>query len=192
MTSALTSAFWEDGYQLVDGLLDESKIALASASMNLSSERGDMLHRSDPMVLNADDEYSPVIGDMLLSHCRAAIEEVVGEPLVESHAYWRIYRAGGVMKRHKDRPACEVSATITIESEDGAPDWPISIKDLKGHEKAVTIKPGAGLVYQGHKVEHWRDALPDGAHKQLFMFYVLRDGDFTQHAFDQTDGRKPK
>ena len=39
--------FWENGYQLVEGLLDESKLALASAAIDHSSASGLTKLRTD-------------------------------------------------------------------------------------------------------------------------------------------------
>ena len=173
---------------MVEGLLDRSKIDLAIAAMDDASKSGRMLHRDDPSVVNADDEYSPLIGEMLLRHCKPALEEVVGKPLVPSHAYWRIYRRGGVMSRHKDRAACEVSVSVTIGSEPDIGGWPLSIRDLNGKEHSLDIPVGAGVAYQGHKIEHWRDALEAEAHRQMFLFYVIEGGEFSEHAGDAKDG----
>jgi hypothetical protein len=179
--------FGENGYQLVEGLLDESKLALASAAIDHSSASGLTKLRTDKAVGHAEDEYSPRIGDMLLEHCRPAVEKVVGRELVSSYAYWRIYREGGVMMRHKDRAASEVAVSISLGAEPGTPAWPLCIQDLHGTEMAVTIPRGAGLVYQGHAVEHWREPLEKGAHKQLFIFYVFKHGEFAAHAGDKID-----
>ncbi|QUL38313.1 hypothetical protein [Erythrobacter sp. JK5] len=183
----MTLPFWEDGYQLVEGLLDQDKLALASAAMDHSSASGLTKLRTDPAVGHAEDEYSPRIGDMLLAHCQPAIEAVVGRALIGSYAYWRIYREGGVMQRHRDRAASEVAVSIGIGTEPGTPDWPLRIQDLHGKEMAIVIPPGAGLVYQGHAIEHWRDRLDTGAQRQLFIFYVFKDGEFANHAGDRIE-----
>ncbi|MEL7730457.1 hypothetical protein AAG612_13060 [Citromicrobium bathyomarinum] len=181
------SQFWDGGYTLVEGLLDETKLDFATRAIDASDRQGVMRRRTDPFLELADDEYSPVFGEILLRHCRPRIEAVIGRPLLETCAYWRIYRAGSLLQPHRDRVACEISATLTISSEPEGQAWPIFVEDLHGTEVPVTIPPGSGLVYQGAKVKHWREPLPSGSHRQLLLHYVLKDGRFRDHVFDKRD-----
>ncbi len=179
------TAFWDQGYAIVDDVLDQSKLDLVSAAMDISSRNGATLERADGCVTKAEDEYSPVAGEMLLRHCRGAFEAVIGRELVETCAYWRIYHRGAALQRHKDRTACEISVTLPIGMEPEDSMWPIWIKDLHGNPQSIELRPGAGLVYQGHKVEHWREPLTAQSQKQLLFHYILKDGEFTEHALDE-------
>ncbi len=181
----MTSNFWNQGYAIVDGLLDQSKLNLVSAAMDVSSRNGATLERADGCVTKAEDEYSPVAGELLLRHCRAVFEEAIGRELVETCAYWRIYHHGAALGRHKDRAACEVSVTLPIATRPENTMWPIWIKDLQGNPKSIELQPGAGLIYQGHRIEHWREPLEAQSQKQLLFHYILKDGEFTDHALDK-------
>ena len=46
-----------------------------------------------------------------------------GLQLYHTYSYARAYKKGDILKRHKDRPSCEISTTINLG---GAP-WPIFI-----------------------------------------------------------------
>lgn len=181
----VTSAFWDRGYAIVDDVLDQSKLDLISAAMDLSSRSGATFERADQCVTNAEDEYSPFAGEMLLRHCRTAFETIIGRELIETCAYWRIYHQGAALERHKDRAACEVSVSLPIGTEPEKAMWPLEIKDLRGEHRSIKLRPGSGLLYQGHKIEHWREPLTSQSQKQLLFHYVLKDGEFTDQALDQ-------
>ena len=42
------------------------------------------------------------------------MREITGLNLKPTYSYWRLYKTGDVLKRHKDRPSCEVSTTLCL------------------------------------------------------------------------------
>ena len=66
-----------------------------------------------------------------------------GMDLVPTYSYTRLYEKGNILKRHKDRPSCEVSTTLHL----GGDPWPIFLDpsgaDLLLMKKKRFIKPGA-------------------------------------------------
>ena len=42
------------------------------------------------------------------------IEEVIGEEILPSYTYSRLYLNGNELKKHIDRPSCEISLTIQL------------------------------------------------------------------------------
>lgn len=185
--AVLKSDFWNRGYAVVEGLLDQAKLDFASNAIGATAAKGTMRKRDDDCVRRAYDEYSPVFGEILLRHCRPMIEAAIGRELLESYAYWRIYHKGAELMPHMDRAACEISVTLTIASDPEGDIWPILVEDLEGNEVPIRIAPGSGLVYQGSRVRHWRKPLQATAQKQLLLHYVLKDGLFADHAFDKRD-----
>ncbi|MGB3471865.1 MAG: hypothetical protein WBA51_13670 [Erythrobacter sp.] len=180
----MSNDFWERGYCLIEDCLDRSKLDLANASLSHAMEHFPMRERNAGCVFKARDEYSPAIGEMLLRYCQPVFEEAVGRKLLESFAYWRVYSEGAELKPHTDRVGCEISATITIDRDPIDLDWPIMVKDIQDNERAVSLKPGTALLYQGHKVPHWRLPFTGFSQKQLLFHYVLADGEFAERTFD--------
>jgi hypothetical protein len=110
------------------------------------------------------------------------MEEVTGLHLLPTYAYARIYRAGAILEKHKDRPACEVSATLLVGTNQDET-WPLFIEGEK-----IIQRPGEMAVYRGCEVEHWREPMtgPDDAfHVQLFVHYVDADGPYSMCAGDK-------
>lgn len=184
----MASQFWDLGYEVVEGLIEPAHIAMSSKAMELAFGKGTMRTRDSGYVHGGEDEYGPVVGELLLRHCRPAVEAVVGRELIESYAYWRIYKPGAELLKHKDRPGSEIAVSITIEADPAEAIWPIMLEDIEGQTSSLTLKPGSGVIYRGHKVPHWREKLKSGSQKQLMLFYVLKDGKFTDLVYDGRDG----
>jgi len=111
------------------------------------------------------------------------IEHVVGEELVPTYAYARLYSNGDILKKHIDRPACEVSVTIQLgRSHHYA--WPIYIGGQR-----FDLGEGDGVIYPGHDIEHWRDVCdgPEGYYSgQVFLHFVRKNGLFVSEVGDNT------
>ena len=53
------------------------------------------------------------------------MQKETGLELIPTYSYARIYKKGDILKRHKDRPSCEISTTLNL----GGDPWPIFIDD---------------------------------------------------------------
>ena len=113
--------------------------------------------------------YAPMITEGLLLQMQPQIEEIVGEALFPTYSYARIYWNGAYMKKHTDRPQCEVSVSLTI-SADTTP-WPLI---FNGHE--LDINPGDMVVYKGTELSHWRAKYRGTEQTQVMLHYVFQNG----------------
>ena len=89
--------------------------------------------------------------------------------LCPTYSYWRMYTKFSDLKKHKDRPSCEISVTAMIGS-DGTP-WPIFIGD-----KEIKLNDGDAVIYLGCEVEHYRNEFQGDWHAQVFFHYVDKNG----------------
>jgi hypothetical protein len=80
-----------------------------------------------------------------------------------------MYTVNADLKKHKDRPACEVSVTVMIGS-DGTK-WPIY---MDGTE--LNLEPGDAAIYLGCEIEHWREKFKGDWQAQTFLHYVDKNG----------------
>ena len=117
------------------------------------------------------------------------MEEHSGLKLYPTYNYFRIYNKASILKRHTDRPECEISITINL-GYDGKYSWPICIKDNNDKEHSVELAPGDGLIYHGCDNEHWREPADDRVicQSQLFVHYVDQDGPYEDRIFDEKKG----
>ena len=139
------------------------------------------------------------------SEIRLILERVIGRKLYNTYYYDRFYFPGQELKKHTDRPACEISVTIHI-STNIKESWPIWIKTpdtfedktmkiASGENRFVHLEAGDGMVYKGCERPHWRDPMPglleskinkDESlyYHQIFFHYVLQDGIRAHYAWD--------
>lgn len=114
------------------------------------------------------------------------IEETIGKRLNHTYYFDRFYYDGQELKRHADRPACQISVTIHIKSTDGN-DWPFYIQSPDGRQLSYVLSPGDAVIYKGTECAHWREPLKTGYddyYHQIFMHYVLQDGHYVEYSFD--------
>jgi hypothetical protein len=109
------------------------------------------------------------------------VSEILGEPVLPTYVYSRIYEQGNVLVRHVDRPACEISLTLNLRKN---ADWPIYIERPDGTAVAVELEPGDAVMYMGCEAPHWREAFNGSQYLQVFMHYVRANGDKAWSFFD--------
>lgn len=139
-------------------------------------------------------KYADPFMEMLLIELLPTIEELTELELLPTYSYYRIYEPGDVLKKHTDRPSCEISVTMCCGynyenmSEDFS--WPIWIKN-NDTDIPLELKPGEGAIYRGCEVEHWRDMFiaPEGSwQQQVFLHYVDKNGPYTDRLWDGRPG----
>lgn len=132
----------------------------------------------------SDAVYGDIEFDQLLEKFCQPLSGIIGKKLLPTYSYARIYRPGEVLKKHKDRPACEISATLTL-GYDAKNVWPIFFDENK--EVPVDLQIGEMAVYKGCDILHWRTAFKGKWHVQVFLHYVDANGPYKDHVLD---GRK--
>ena len=125
--------------------------------------------------------------EALLEALRAPFSAHCGVELVPTYAFGRVYQRGEVLHKHRDRPACEYSLTMTLGYSGDAP-WPIFTSPHPGGSEATAwhILPGQALAYPGCAVWHWREPLAMDWQAQMFFHFVDANG---PHAAQKFDGR---
>ena len=93
------------------------------------------------------------------------VEKESNLKLYPTYAYWRYYVFGVTLKKHTDRPSCEVSITACIKKYDK---WPLIIED-----KILELEEGDALLYAGCEQIHGRPGVYKGeGMAQVFLHYV--------------------
>jgi len=121
--------------------------------------------------------YDDALMNVFLDKKLEFIQNETNLKIYPTYAYWRYYVFGAFLKKHTDRPACEISVTACIKKYD---DWSIFIKNKK-----FNIEEGDAVLYAGHEVEHWRPGIYKGEGlAQVFLHYVDKNGKYSHHAYD--------
>ena len=124
--------------------------------------------------------------DSLLEQLTSSIEKATGKSLYPTYAYARWYAPGDELKIHKDRPSCEISATINLGFEGGQ--WPIYVGHNKDKTDArqINMNVGDAVIYRGMDVYHWREKYVEGKWQaQVFVHYVETDGPNAEYKYDK-------
>ena len=124
----------------------------------------------DTQVKGTFNMYGDPATDTLLKNIKPLMEKKTGLKLIETYSYCRVYKKGDILKRHKDRPSCEISTTLNL----GGDSWPIYLDPTgKENKKGIKIdlKQGDMLIYSGCDLEHWREAFKGKSCVQVFLHY---------------------
>jgi len=206
-------SFEKNGYLFISGLVVNPELLYCPPPLN---ENGDRLTgqlnfiRKDKFTYVPDEKqvngslarYNVPMYKQLHYLVRKQVEKSLGMDLLPTYFYDRFYYVGQQLKRHSDRPACEVSVTLQISTNSENP-WPIWFNRPDGSDGYVVMKNGDAAVYKGCEREHWRDPLEskynrmqrrlrkvrkmqdDTYHHQIFLHYVNSQGPFVHFANDR-------
>jgi len=165
---------------------------LETARLNYYDENGIQYNEdidgtfTDSQALGDFSKYGDPIMDTLLSLSLEQMQTLTGKELVPTYSYHRLYTTGTELKRHSDRPSCEISTTIClgydVSNVDANTypdwDWPMFVKENSGNEIPVHMKPGDMIIYRGCELEHWREPFWGKNHAQLFLHYNEKNGPY--------------
>ena len=180
--SANPRTFEKDGYQVIRGALSQELCSFVSAYYRLLKDNN-YLQYNDGQVEKGYAAYGIPISEVLLGMLTPLVAETAGVPLHPTYSYSRLYLKGAELEPHKDRPSCEISATLTVGFRAPAI-WPIFVKSRDDRDIPVDLAPGDFLVYQGAELSHWRETFVGDWHLQIFLHYVRQGGDFDAFKFD--------
>jgi hypothetical protein len=166
---------------------------------NITYDNGSLGTWTDKQVPNTYSHYADMVMETLLMKVLPKMQQETGLELIPTYSYARIYKKGDILRRHKDRPSCEISTTLNL----GGNPWPIFI-DGTGANNVIDeykniVKPGAPegtkvlldvgdmLVYSGCELEHWREPFDGDICGQVFLHYNHVNGPFAEK--NKFDGR---
>jgi hypothetical protein len=165
---------------------------------NITYDTGLLGTWTDKQVPNTFSCYADFAMETLMMKVRPKMQQETGLQLIPTYSYARIYKNGDILKRHKDRPSCEISCTLNL----GGDPWPIFIDGTGANnvinEEQNLIKPNAPegtkvllevgdmLVYSGCELEHWREPFEGENCGQVFLHYNHVYGPFAdKNRFDK-------
>ena len=154
---------------------------------------------TDKQVPNTYSHYADMVMETLLMKVLPIMKKETGLKLIPTYSYARVYKKGDILRRHKDRPSCEISTTLNL----GGDPWPIFI-DGTGADSVideykqihkpnapegtkVLLEVGDMLVYSGCELEHWREPFDGNICGQVFLHYNHVNGPFA--GTNMFDGR---
>ena len=179
--------FKDKGYvHLKDFLHKDSCKELANELKRLVNEKKTIKDEQCP---KSEAIHGTVTFDKLLEDLTPHFEQASGLKLFPTYSYARLYNSQDEeLKVHRDRPACEISASLTLDFEGDV--WPIfmGINEDKSNATEVKMEIGDAVMYRGCDIYHWREAYKEGKWQaQVFLHYVDQNGPHAEWKYDKRE-----
>lgn len=127
----------------------------------------------------------PLIETILAKSCEP-LSDLSGVHLLPQYSYTRLYMEKDELKIHRDRPSCEISATLSLGIPDGDDINPIFFSNSEDETDSIEIKlnPGDLCLYRGCDLYHWRPPFKNKWYLQAFLHYVDKNGPYKDQLYD--------
>ena len=177
---------WSKNYTVIPGFLDSCSAKELSDEFRAFADREGLTGDSQTEESQSVYNYLPFL-EILCQKC-PEVSIAIGETVLPTYTYARVYKNGAVLEGHTDRNACEISLTVNL---DGDQEWPIWIETPDGKEVRVSLNPGDAMIYLGCTARHWREEYKGDWYTQCFLHYVRSRGDKVHAVFDSETKNKP-
>ena len=138
---------------------------------------------ADPQIPNTPAFSCDYVMENLSDFLLPKIESAAGMKLLPTYTYFRVYKAGDILKKHRDRPSCEISISMSLRKKGKI--WPIYINNTD-----IMLEEGDAVLYRGCEVVHWREPYTEGTKlAQAFLHYVDANGPYTEWKNNKTPGK---
>lgn len=164
-------------YKVIKNFIPKFKAIQLANQFEEHCEKNNL--QGDDQVKNSRALYNYIPFVELLTHKVAEVSEILGESVLPTYSYARVYKNGSLLKNHKDRPSCEISLTVHLN---GDKEWPIYFGGAK--RQYVTLEPGDAILYLGTEIYHGRDEYDGENYTQCFLHYVRSNGEYSNNYFD--------
>jgi len=200
LDNEISNFFKENGYVKIENFLNSEILNLLYSYVKNESLRLSYIKKNninyenfknfygtfdDEQALGDFSRYGSLIFDTLLENSLNQMEYFTGKNLIPTYSYHRLYTTNTDLKKHIDRPSCEISTTLCLGYDISNIDknfypnynWPMFVKK-NNKETPIYLNPGDMLVYKGHEIEHWREPFLGINHAQVFLHYNEKNGKF--------------
>ena len=144
--------------------------------------------QGDPQAQNSHSMYNFMPFLRLLVGRVSQVSEVLGEEVLPTYTYARVYKDNSELLKHRDRPACEISLTLNLSKDT---DWPIHFQRPDNSETSIELESGDAVMYLGCQADHWREKFNGQECVQLFLHYVRSHGSKSWAYFDKQQQQEP-
>tara|TARA_R100000664_G_scaffold30113_1_gene42406 strand:- start:4809 stop:5372 length:564 start_codon:yes stop_codon:yes gene_type:complete len=164
-------------YKLVKNFLTKEEVDIAKKYIlirhRFNRDSFDFVQNNNCDTSFYDDPFC----EALLYNKLKLMEKETGLQLFPTYSFSRVYSYNADLKKHKDRPSCEISVTVMFGS-DGT-EWPIYMEG-----KPINMEAGDACIYLGCDLLHERKPFEGDWHAQCFLHYVDQNGPFAKYKYD--------
>lgn len=177
--------FEEKGYVYLDNVISKELCGDLTKRLFELKEKGELVQ--DEQCPLSWSVYGDPALDSILAELAPALSKQLGIELYPTYTYARLYQPGEELKRHIDRPSCEISGTLTLGFDPDSRLWPLYFSkdpdDLIG--KPVDIGIGDLVMYRGNELTHWRPKYKGKWQTQVFFHFVDANGPHKDWKYDK-------
>lgn len=170
----------ENNYIVLPNFISKERASNLSFEFLTHCKENDL--GGDEQAPNSYSKYNYISFLELLCEKTPEISSAIGESVLPTYNYARVYKNGSELVRHTDRDACEISVTLHLHGDSA---WPIWIETPSGEQRSIDLNPGDAMIYLGRIAPHWRDSYGGEYYTQVFLHYVRSRGDCSYAYFDK-------
>ncbi len=176
----MNSELLKNNYLIVPKFIEPQHAAQLEKEFFITDEIFDF--DGDEQAPNSSAVYNYLPALELLANKTPEVSKLIGETVLPTYVYARIYREDSTLFKHTDRPGCEISMTLHLGSDKP---WAIWIETPEGENRCVNLNPGDAMLYLGCIAPHWRDKYEGNEYTQFFLHYVRSRGMCSPAYFDK-------
>jgi len=172
----------ENNYIVVPNFIEKDNAIKLSNEFKLYSEKNSLV--GDSQVENSHSKYDYISFLELLCEKTPEVSRIIGETVLPTYSYARVYKHGNILPPHVDRKACEISLTVNLDCDII---WDIWISTPTGEKRSIKLGPGDAMIYLGCAATHWREEFNGEFCSQVFLHYVRSRGPYSNVYFDKKE-----
>lgn len=176
----MNSKLFEDHYLIVRNFISFEKANKLAEDFKNYANTYDLKGDSHVPSCRGKYDYLPFIE--LLCEKTNIVSELIGESILPTYSYARIYQHGNELTPHVDKHCCEISLTVNLDCDEP---WSIWIQTPKKVKKEIVLNPGDAMIYFGIEALHWREPFKGEYCNQVFLHYVRSRGPYSSSYFDK-------
>lgn len=187
----LQQDFFDSGYVFIKEFIDPVAIDTIRKYFHYSVAQGSWSTLESSKTSNDISSkfyrYSDPLIEIVCENSTQELSAIASKELLPTYTYSRVYAAGDELKKHTDRPSCEYSITVNVETI-GDASWPIWMQAPGKPPSSFILEPGDAVFYMGCEIDHWREPLVNAEfNAQFMMHYVDGNGKFAGYKYDERD-----
>jgi alkylated DNA repair dioxygenase AlkB len=170
----------QNNFIIVPNFINNQRAKLLEKQFFELEELGKCVKDDQSPLSSSTHNYLPFLE--LLCEKTHEMNTLIGEPVLPTYTYARIYKNNDVLAKHKDRAACEISVSINLG---GDASWTLGIEKPNGQNAHIDLNVGDAMIYLGCVANHWRnDSFTGQNYVQAFLHYVRSRGPNAWAFFD--------
>jgi hypothetical protein len=179
-------SFSKNGYYIIENFLNHDFLKFIEQYFYTRIKSGFNVTYGDDQAPGSCSFYGDPLIDTILENSKEHLSKVTNKILLPTYSYTRFYGKDDELIIHRDRPSCEISATLSLAIPNGEEISPIyfSENEDKSNAAEILLKPGDLCLYRGCDLYHWREPFTQRWYLQSFLHYVDAEGPHAKNIYD--------